>query len=115
MTTNESDWRKDPRVLGSIVDPVSAMQNASASSLPRPALIEVVAAIRDAIKSAEKDRKKMATFHSLVLLHAEELQSVSPREFCQQIGVSEAYHIEFRKMISLSHRLTELGFDIQKG
>lgn len=114
MTANESDWRKDPRVIGNIVDSVNAMQNTSAWVPPKPSLAKVIATIHDAIESAEKDRKKMATFHSIVLLHAEELESVSPQGFCCEIGFAKAYHIEFRKMISLAHRLTELGFDLQK-
>lgn len=76
--------------------------------------MELIETIRQALKHAAEDRKKVATFHSLVLLHASQLEHLDPHEFCRNVGVVDAFHIEFRKMIAAAHRLSELGYSIQK-
>ena len=73
-----------------------------------------IQSIKTAIQKAVAERKKMSTFHSQVLLHAELLEHVEPEEFCRQVGVPPTYHIEFRKMIAAARRLSELGYSIQK-
>ena len=70
--------------------------------------------IKTALQKAAVERNKMATFHSLVLLHAELLEHLEPEEFCRQVGVPATYHIEFRKMIAVARRLSEMGYLIQR-
>ena len=70
--------------------------------------------IKLAIQQASKERTKMATFHSLVLLHAEKLGQLDPAEFCRVTNVPATYHIEFRKMIATARKLSELGYSLQK-
>ena len=71
-------------------------------------------AIQLALKEAQAKRKKMAMFHSQVLLNAELLKNMDPHEFCRNVGLTKAYHTEFRKMIAVVCTLSELGYSIQK-
>lgn len=101
----------DPRILGNIVDPVSALTHKHMSSKSIPEIIEE---FRKALQSAEKEKKKTSMFHSLILLYASELGKISPYEFCERVGLNKAYHIEFRKMIAAANRLAELGYCLKK-
>ncbi|MBI5767551.1 MAG: hypothetical protein HZA93_07130 [Verrucomicrobia bacterium] len=76
--------------------------------------MQLLEEIRDALRDAEKEKKKTATLHTLVLLHAAELESIEPLEFCRRVHIQETYQTEFRKMIAVSHRLAEFGYDVQK-
>jgi hypothetical protein len=73
-----------------------------------------IESIKRAIQNATEKRKKTATFHSQVLLHAEILEHLDPAEFCREVGVPASFHIEFRKMIAAANALSELGYSIQK-
>jgi hypothetical protein len=85
------------------------------SALPRTQKnMEIIKIIKLAIQKAAKERKKMSTFHSQVLLHAKLVEHLDPAEFCRDVGVPAAYHIEFRKMIAVAHALSELGYSIQR-
>jgi hypothetical protein len=77
-------------------------------------MMPTIDSIRDALILAAESRAKTATLHSLVLIHARELEKVDPLEFCKAVGVPKSYTIEFRKMISASRKLRELGYTIQK-
>jgi len=74
----------------------------------------IIDEIRDALIIAAEEKTKTATLHSLVLIHSRELEKMEPLEFCRLAGITEAYQIEFRKMISASRKLRELGYSIQK-
>jgi hypothetical protein len=50
---------------------------------------------------------KIAMFHLQVLMHAHELASTDPIEFCRMIKVPESYATEYRKMISLAKLMRE--------
>lgn len=76
--------------------------------------MKIVETIKLALQKAQEDRNKMATFHSLVLVNADDLQHLDPHEFCRNVGVTKAYHIEFRKMIAAAHTLSDMGYSIQK-
>ena len=85
------------------------------SALPRTQKnMEIIKIIKLAIQKAAKERKKMSMFHSQVLLHAKLLEHLDPAEFCRDVGVPAAYHIEFRKMIAVAHALSELGYSVQR-
>jgi hypothetical protein len=68
------------------------------------------------IESTKRTRKekKMAMFHSQVLLNANLLKNLDPHEFCKNVGVTKAYHIEFKKMIAMARTLSELGYSIRR-
>jgi hypothetical protein len=70
--------------------------------------------IKQAIQKSVEKRKKTATFHSQVLLHAELLEHLDPVQFCRDVGMPVTYQIEFRKMIAASRALSDLGYSIQK-
>jgi hypothetical protein len=76
--------------------------------------MELIDAIKLALQAAVEERRMTATFHSLVLLNTEKLKHLDPHEFCRNVGVADAFHIEFRKMISAAHRLSDMGYTIQK-
>ncbi|WP_411728185.1 hypothetical protein [Methyloglobulus sp.] len=61
--------------------------------------------IRTALYRAEKEKKKAAILHSLVLIHAIELKNLEPLEFCILLGIHESYKREFLKMLAVSRVL----------
>lgn len=71
-------------------------------------LPEIAAKVRE----AARDKKKIAMLHYQVLVHAEELDGTNPEDFCKEIGVSNKYATEFRKMLSLAKLMRELGAEI---
>ena len=64
------------------------------------------------VQEAAHDKKKIAMLHYQVLIHAEELNGVNPEDFCKEIGVSNKYATEFRKMLGLARLMRELGVKI---
>jgi len=70
--------------------------------------------IRRALGEARADKKKTATFHSMILIHAAELDGMGSEECCRQLGLQKSYKTEFGKMISASRRLAELGYSVKK-
>lgn len=74
----------------------------------------IIETIKVALQKAQVEKKRMATFHSLILLHADQLEQLDPKAFCQSVGVTDAYHIEFRKMIAVARLFSESGYIIQK-
>jgi hypothetical protein len=76
--------------------------------------MKITETIKLTLQKAQAKREKTAVFHSQVLLNAELLKNLDPHEFCRNVGVTKAYHIEFRKMIAVARTLSELGYSIQK-
>jgi hypothetical protein len=70
--------------------------------------------IRAAVHIAAKENKKAAMIHSLVLIHAAELEAVEPVEFCRHIGIPESYRTEFQKMLAAPRVLAGLGYAVQR-
>ena len=68
--------------------------------------------ISSKVHEAEKSGQKIAMFHYQVLVNAKELKGFDPVQFCKDIGVPESYATEFRKMISLSNLMGEMGTKI---
>jgi hypothetical protein len=71
--------------------------------------MSIVELFSQELARAEAEHRKMAVFHSLVLIHATELDGHDPLEFCRSVGLTDAYQTEFRKMISVAKLLPELG------
>ncbi len=70
--------------------------------------------LRAVIDSSAVEKKKTSTFHSLVLVHAADLEGIGADEVCRRLGMQKTWETEFSKMISIYKRLAELGYSIQK-
>jgi hypothetical protein len=53
----------------------------------------------------------VAELHLQIIKYAEELKNVSGKEFCETLGISPAYSIEFSKMRKIAERLRRAGLD----
>lgn len=53
----------------------------------------------------------VAELHLQIIKYAEELKSVTGKEFCETLGISLAYGIEFSKMRKIAGRLRQAGLD----
>lgn len=74
----------------------------------------IINEIKTAIDAAGDDKKRTSTFHSLILVHAAELEAIGGAEVCRQLGMQEVWRREFSKMISISKRLAELGYSVER-
>lgn len=75
--------------------------------------MELIEQIKSQLQIAESEKRKMATFHSLVLIHAHTLKNMDPKEFCMQVGVPDSYQAEFRKMLAAERALAGMGYSIR--
>jgi len=76
--------------------------------------MKTIETIKLAIQKAAAERKKMAVFHSRLLLCAEEFEDFDARELCRRAGVPADCWREFRKIMALAGVLSEPGCSIQK-
>ena len=76
--------------------------------------MDTLAHIKNELLKARPHKKLTATFHSLVLAHADELQHIGPDCFCESVGMTNVWRIEFRKMIAAAQMLKDKGFHITK-
>ncbi len=76
--------------------------------------MEIIETIKLALQEAGREKRKMATFHSLVLINADVLKHMDPHDFCRQVEVPDSYYIEFRKMLSVKHAFVGMGYSIVK-
>jgi hypothetical protein len=56
----------------------------------------------------------VAELHLQIIKYADELQNITGKEFCEAIGISPAYGIEFSKMRKIAERLRRAGLDPNK-
>jgi len=68
--------------------------------------------IKTMVHNAEKEKKKVAMLHYQILIHANELEGMKPKEFCETIDVPESYATEFKKMLNLAKLMKEFGSKI---
>ena len=66
------------------------------------------------IKEAEKESNKTVMFHFQTLIHADEFRGVDAGQYCRDIGMSESFAAEFRKMIKLSQMIKDQGYVLIK-
>ena len=64
------------------------------------------------IRDAAHINQKIAMFHYQVLINADKLGGLDPIDFCKDIGVTNSYATEFRKMLSLAKLMKEEGVKI---
>jgi hypothetical protein len=68
--------------------------------------------IKQQIKAAAADRSKSATFHLLVLLNAKQLANEDPKKFAEEVGMTENYATEFRKMLKVAQLMEKRGIKL---
>jgi hypothetical protein len=76
--------------------------------------MDLIDEFKSALATAGGERQKTAIFHSMVLIHADELEDRDELDFCRRVGIEDVWKIEFRKMILAARMLRELGFQITK-
>jgi hypothetical protein len=72
----------------------------------------MISEIARRVREAANGGQKIAMFHYLVLINAQQLKGLDAVAFCKDIGVPETYATEFRKMISLARLMKEQGASI---
>ncbi|MGO1120256.1 HTH-like domain-containing protein [Rhodovibrionaceae bacterium A322] len=56
----------------------------------------------------------VAELHLQVIKYSDELQNVTGKEFCEQIGIPPSFGTEFSKMRKIASRLISAGLDVKK-
>lgn len=74
---------------------------------------EITTAIKAAINSAPRNGY-VGELHLQVLKYAQQLQTVSGKEFCEELGIGQAYGTEFKKMLKIWPRLKAAGLVEEK-
>lgn len=69
--------------------------------------MNIVKQIKADIQRAEATKQKIAMFHSQVLKNADELKGINPEGFYKEVGMSQKYATEFRKMLALARLMRE--------
>lgn len=67
--------------------------------------------IRSVINEAPRNRQT-AELHLQMIKYADELKSITSKEFCEGVGLPVSYGTEFSKMRNITERLKEAGLDI---
>ena len=67
--------------------------------------------IRLAIDEAPRNRQT-AELHLQMIKYADELKSITSKEFCEGVGLPASYGTEFSKMRNITERLKAAGLDI---
>ena len=73
-------------------------------------------AIFNSIKQALNDAPRnqyTAELHLQMIKHADELKSITAKEFCEGVGLKSSFGTEFSKMRNLTQRLRAAGLDTQ--
>lgn len=75
----------------------------------------MIDSIKKAVHSAAGSNQKIAMFHFQVLKNAKELEGLSAKAFCKEVGVPQTYATEFTKMISLARLMREQNAKLEFG
>lgn len=67
--------------------------------------------IRSVINQAPRNRQT-AELHLQMIKYADELKSITSKEFCEGVGLPASYGTEFSKMRNITERLKAAGLDI---
>ena len=73
----------------------------------------VLARIRRAIETSPRNGY-VAELHVQTIKHAEELEGVSSREFCEALGIGPSFATEFAKMKKIAPRLRAAGLEVDR-
>jgi hypothetical protein len=71
---------------------------------------EVYEQIRNALADAPRNQYTME-MHLQMIKHADQLKSITSREFCEGVGLKPSFSTEFSKMRNLVERLKAAGLD----
>ncbi|MEM8869723.1 MAG: transcription factor [Pseudomonadota bacterium] len=77
------------------------------------AINQVIAQIKDAIEDAPRSAY-VAELHLQVVKHADVLQGITGKEFCEALRIGASLGTEFAKMKKISPRLKAAGLDVTK-
>lgn len=69
--------------------------------------------IKQALATAPRNRY-MAELHLQSIKYADELEKITARKFCEEVGLKLSYGTEFSKMRNLTSRLKAAGLDTRK-
>lgn len=73
----------------------------------------LLAKIAKAIEGAPRNGY-VAEFHLQVLKHSDQLDGMTGREFCAELGIGASFGTEFAKMRKIAPRLKAAGLDVNK-
>ncbi|MDP4537470.1 transcription factor [Alkalimonas collagenimarina] len=68
--------------------------------------------IRTALELAPRNQYT-AELHLQMLKYADELKSITAKEFCDGVGIKKSFGTEFSKMRNLTSRLKSAGLDTE--
>ncbi|MGG7566426.1 HTH-like domain-containing protein [Rhodovulum sp. DZ06] len=72
-----------------------------------------ILSIKDALEGAPRNAYT-AELHLQIIKHADDLEGVSGREFCEALGIAASYTAEFTKMKKIAPRLRRAGLDVER-
>ncbi|HCH1623304.1 TPA: transcription factor [Vibrio parahaemolyticus] len=73
----------------------------------------IIEQIKQALDAAPRNQY-MAELHLQMIKYADELQDITAKEFCEEVGLRPSYGTEFSKMRNLTSRLKQAGLDVDK-
>lgn len=74
---------------------------------------QVFLTIRQALESAPHNQYS-AEMHLQMIKYADELQDITAKEFCEEVGLKPSFATEFNKMRNITRRLIQAGLDVSK-
>lgn len=74
---------------------------------------EIYDRIKQALDEAPRNQYT-AELHLQMIKYADELKSITAKEFCEGVGLRRSFGTEFSKMRNLTQRLKSAGLDITK-
>lgn len=74
---------------------------------------EIFKCIVDAVNNAPRNRQT-AELHIQMIKYADELKSITSKEFCEETKFPIGYGSEFSKMRNITERLKAAGLDVSK-
>jgi hypothetical protein len=75
--------------------------------------MEILNRIKKEIDAAPRNGY-IAELHLQMIKYSEELQNVTGREFCEELGIGPAFGTEFSKMRKIAPRLIKAGLDVRR-
>jgi len=66
--------------------------------------------IRDALRSAPRNQATVE-MHLQMIKYADDLKTITAREFCEEVGLRPSFGTEFSKMRNLTQRLKAAGLN----
>lgn len=77
-------------------------------------ITHIISQIKEATEAARENGNYTAELHLQIIKHSDVLQNLSGKEFCDALGISDSYKVEFNKMINIAPRLKTSGLSVDK-